>query len=71
MVMIGSREAKEDVEERSAERGRNDGRKKGRWGKCTSKGTVSIAEVELTIMGLQVCGIYGGCGHRIMVGDDW
>ena len=29
MVMIGSREAKEDVEARSAERGRQEGRKEG------------------------------------------
>ena len=41
--------------------------KKGRWGKGASKGTVNIAEVVLTI----VCDIYGGCGHRIGVGDDW
>ena len=29
VVMIGSREAKEDVEARSMKRGRNDGRKEG------------------------------------------
>ena len=50
VVMIGFREAKEDVEARSVERERKEGRKEGGV-KVQKKGTVSIAEVVLTMVG--------------------
>ena len=50
VVMIGSRDVEEDVEARSTGK-RKKRWKKGRWGKGASKGTLSIAEVVLTMEG--------------------